>query len=170
VEFFDHDFFAYREDADLSWRAQLLGWNCLYVPDAIGSHVRRCVPENRAQMPAVVNMHSVKNRFLMRIKNIGAGLYFRHFWSITLRDFAALGFCLAKERTSLPGLGLVLRDWRKIWAKRRWIQSRRRRSDSELARWFKREPVSFPVRPVMEPAALPTVEANALAIDLGRRS
>ena len=166
VEFFDHDFFAYREDADLSWRAQLMGWNCLYVPDAIGSHVRRCIPENRAQMPAVVNMHSVKNRFLMRIKNIGTGLYLRHFMAITLRDVGAICFCLAKERTSLPGLGLVLRDWRKTWAKRRWIQSRRQRSDRELAVWFNAEPVAFPVRPAMES---PAVEPEALAIGLGRR-
>jgi GT2 family glycosyltransferase len=168
AEFFDEDFFAYREDADLSWRAQLMGWNCLYVPDAVGSHVRRCVPENRAQMPAAVNMHSVKNRFLMRIKNIGAGLYLRHLPAITLRDFGAVVYCVAKERTSLPGLGVVLRDWNKTWAKRRWIQSRRRRSDSELARWFKNSPAAFPVRPVMESATLPTAEA--LAVSVGRRS
>jgi GT2 family glycosyltransferase len=170
AEFFDHDFFAYREDADLSWRAQLMGWNCLYVPDAIGSHVRRCVPENRAQMPAAVNMHSVKNRFLMRIKNIGAGMYLRHFWAITLRDLGAIGFCLAKERTSLPGLAMVLRDWRKTWAKRRWIQSRRKRSDRELAVWFNTRPVAFPVRPLPESAAVSTVEAKALAIGMGRRA
>ena len=29
------DFFAYREDADVAWRAQLLGWRCLYAPDAV---------------------------------------------------------------------------------------------------------------------------------------
>ena len=33
-EFFDEDFFAFREDADLAWRAQLMGWKCLYVPSA----------------------------------------------------------------------------------------------------------------------------------------
>src|SRR5215831_13577067 len=29
-EFFDSDFFVYREDADVAWRAQLMGWKCLY--------------------------------------------------------------------------------------------------------------------------------------------
>ena len=29
---FDSDFFAYREDADLAWRLQHTGWTCLYVP------------------------------------------------------------------------------------------------------------------------------------------
>ncbi len=78
-DFFDPDFFAYREDADVAWRAQLLGWRCLYVPFAVGYHVRTAVPGNRRSVPAVVNMHSVKNRFLMRVKNTTAGIY-RRFW------------------------------------------------------------------------------------------
>jgi len=33
-EFFDEDFFAYREDADLAWRAQLLGWKArIFLPE-----------------------------------------------------------------------------------------------------------------------------------------
>ena len=31
-EFFDPDFFVYREDADVAWRAQLMGWRCIYTP------------------------------------------------------------------------------------------------------------------------------------------
>ena len=31
-QFFDEEFFAFREDADLAWRAQVMGWKCLYVP------------------------------------------------------------------------------------------------------------------------------------------
>jgi GT2 family glycosyltransferase len=69
-EFFDNDFFAYREDADVAWRAQLLGWRCLYTPQATAWHVRGVTPGNRSEVPAVLNMHSVKNRFLMRIKNM----------------------------------------------------------------------------------------------------
>ena len=33
-EWFDEDFFAYREDADLAWRAQWRGWRCRYVAAA----------------------------------------------------------------------------------------------------------------------------------------
>ena len=40
-EIFDEDFFAYYEDADLAWRAQLLGWRALYVPEAVDYHPRR---------------------------------------------------------------------------------------------------------------------------------
>jgi GT2 family glycosyltransferase len=135
-EFFDEDFFAYREDADVAWRAQLLGWNCLYVPEAHATHVRTCLPDNRAKMSALVNMHSVKNRFLMRIKNIGAGLYLRHGLAITVRDVCVAGYCLLVERSSLPGLWRVVTGFSRTWAKRKWIQSRRKRSDRELAPWF----------------------------------
>ena len=34
----DGDFFAYAEDVDLSFRAQLMGYKCLFVPDAIIYH------------------------------------------------------------------------------------------------------------------------------------
>ena len=46
-EFFDPDFFVYREDADVAWRAQLLGWRCIYTPHARGYHVRNVLPGNR---------------------------------------------------------------------------------------------------------------------------
>ena len=74
-EFFDEEFFVYREDADVAWRAQLFGWRCIYTPHARGYHVRNVLPGNRRALPPVINMHSVKNRFLMRIKNMTPDLY-----------------------------------------------------------------------------------------------
>ena len=50
-EFFDPDFFVYREDADVAWRAQLMGWRCLYTPHARGYHVRNVLPGNRRALP-----------------------------------------------------------------------------------------------------------------------
>src|SRR5688572_22794275 len=80
-DFFDPDFFVYREDADVAWRAQLLGWTCIYTPQARGYHVRKVLPGNRRALPAVINMHSVKNRFLMRLKNITPDVYRQHWLS-----------------------------------------------------------------------------------------
>lgn len=135
-EFFDADFFAYREDADLAWRAQLLGWKCLYTPEAVGYHVRRVLPSNRRSLPADINMHSVKNRWLMRIKNMTSDLYRRHWFAITLRDCAVVGGCLLFEFPSLRAFPFVLRHWRRTWAKRRHIMARRRIAGAELVRWF----------------------------------
>lgn len=143
-EFFDSGFFAYREDADLAWRAQLLGWRCLYVPDALAYHVRRVLPANRRSVPAAINMHSVKNRFLMRINNLSGRQYLRHFFAITWRDLLVIAGCLLGERSSLRAFPIVVRNFRKAWVKRRTISARRRSSEKYMASWFARKPVSFP--------------------------
>jgi GT2 family glycosyltransferase len=152
-EFFDADFFAYREDADVAWRAQLLGWKCLYVPAAVAYHVRSVLPSNRRSVSRVINMHSVKNRFLMRIKNMTRGLYRRYWFSITLRDLLVVGACLTYEIGSLPGLVFVIRNFRRTWAKRREIMRRRRVTGQYIAGWFSDQPASLPASsPLVQPA------------------
>lgn len=146
-EFFDEDFFSYREDADLAWRAQLAGWRCLYVPQAVGYHVRRVLPENRRALPPLLNYHSTKNRFLLRAKNIGWPLYALLFLPMKIRDLGIFLYVLLCERTSLGAFGFLWRHRRRIWAKRRQVQAKRRVSDWELARWFRFHPASFPVEP-----------------------
>jgi GT2 family glycosyltransferase len=39
IGLFDEDFFLYHEDVDLSFRAFLAGWDCLYWPNAVVWHV-----------------------------------------------------------------------------------------------------------------------------------
>ena len=141
-EFFDSDFFVYREDADVAWRAQLMNWKCLYVPYARGYHVRKVLPGNRRALPPEINMHSVKNRFLMRLKNISGDLYRRNWLSITARDVMVVGSCLVWEHTSIRAFWYVARNWKRVLAKRRWIQERRRVDDEYIASWFRYTPVS----------------------------
>jgi GT2 family glycosyltransferase len=144
-EFFDADFFAYREDADVAWRAQLMGWKCLYAPYARGYHVRKALPGNRRALPPEINMHSVKKRFLLRIKNITPHLYRRNFFAITLRDIVVLGCCLVSEHTSLRAFPFLFRNWRNVMAKRRAIMQRQRVDDEYIASWFDFRPVSKPI-------------------------
>src|SRR5947207_7170054 len=141
-EFFDSDFFVYREDADVAWRAQLMGWRCLYAPYARGYHVRKVLPGNRRALPPEINMHSVKNRFLMRIKNISPDLYRRNWFSITARDLTVLMCCLLWEHTSLKAFWYLAGNLRRVMAKRRLIQARRRVDDEYMAGWFQYKPVS----------------------------
>jgi GT2 family glycosyltransferase len=141
-EFFDEDFFAYREDADVAWRAQMMGWRCLYVPEAVAWHVRRVTPERFRQLPDEINRHSIKNRFLMRAKNISAGLYLRLLIPVTARDLLIFGYCALFHPRLLSGLGVLWSRRAAIGEKRRWIQSHRRVSDGELARWFDNRPHS----------------------------
>jgi GT2 family glycosyltransferase len=136
-EFLDEDFFAYREDADLSWRGQLLGWRALYVPEARGIHVRTVTPSRRRQLEASVNMHSLKNRFLLRLKNEGLYLALRNGVFEVARDVVAISASLTIERTSLPALSWLWKNRGRMLAKRREIQRRRRVPDRTLAKWFR---------------------------------
>jgi GT2 family glycosyltransferase len=143
-EFFDPDFFVYREDADVAWRAQLLGWRCIYTPHARGYHVRNVLPGNRRALPSEINMHSVKNRFLMRMKNITGDLYRRNWLSITGRDLVVISCCLVREQSSLKAFWYIAKNWRRVMAKRREIMSRKRVDDKYIAHWFNYRPVSAP--------------------------
>jgi GT2 family glycosyltransferase len=155
-EFFDPDFFVYREDADVAWRGQLLGWRCLYTPLARGYHVRNVLPGNRRALPPEINMHSVKNRFLMRIKNMTPDLYRRNWISITGRDIVVLGACLLNERSSLKAFSYLVQNWRRVWAKRDEIMKRRKAKDDYISSWFSFQPVS-------RPAPRPSARARARA-------
>lgn len=136
-EIFDEDFFAYREDADLSWRGRLFGWRALCEPRAVAYHVRRVTPEARQSLPAEINMHSVKNRFLLRLKNEGLYLALRNAPFELTRDLIVLLAALTVERSSLPAFSWLWRNRARVLAKRRIIQARRKVSDRELARWFR---------------------------------
>jgi GT2 family glycosyltransferase len=134
---FDEDFFAYREDADLAWRGRLFGWRALYVPRAIAYHVRMVTPERRRQLSPAINMHSVKNRWLLRWKNEGLYLAVRNAPFELLRDLVAVAGVLLTERTSLPAFAWLWKNRRRTMEKRRRIQQRRRVPDRSLAEWFR---------------------------------
>jgi GT2 family glycosyltransferase len=150
-EFFDPDFFAYREDADVAWRAQLLGWKCLYTPDARAYHVRTVLPDNRRTIPAVLNMHAVKNRFLMRVKNATPDLWRRYWLPMAARDLVVLGGCMFWEPSSLPAFWRLAKGLPKAFRGRRGIMRRRRVTDEELARWFDSRPAAEPLEAAETP-------------------
>jgi GT2 family glycosyltransferase len=157
-EFFDSEFFVYREDADVAWRHQLLGWRCLYTPYARAYHVRNVLPGNRRALPAEINMHSVKNRFLMRVKNMTWDLYRRNWFSITVRDLVVIGACVVREQTSLRAFWMVFQYWHGLLEKRAEIMKRRKATDEYMASWFRPQPVSRPA-PKPSPRVLARVRA-----------
>lgn len=135
-EYFDHAFFAYREDADLAWRAQWRGWSSLYVPAAVAWHRRRVTPERRSALPAEINRYSVRNRFLLRLKNQSAGLAWRFLLPGLRRDLQVIGYVLLREWTSVPGLLDVIAELPRTWAKRRHVLGNRSVTTATMAQWF----------------------------------
>ncbi len=145
-EFLDADFFVYREDADLAWRGQLRDWNSLYVPTARAGHARHVTPRVRRRLSAAINCHSVKNRFLMRRKNIDWAVRFRCGPFMWIRDFAILGYVLLFERSSLQAFRTLWSIRSRTTAKRHRIQQTRTRPPTQLAWWFAFRPRSRPAR------------------------
>ena len=142
-EIFDPAFHSFREDAELCFRLQARGWEVVYEPAAVCEHHRRVLPARRRELPAAINYHSLKNRYLLRAYHQTAGNFLRTLVPTLWRDLLALGYVLAVERTSLPAYG-----W--LWKHRRDILDRRRRlrerciSPKAVERWFTQPALPLP--------------------------
>ncbi|MGZ3304623.1 MAG: glycosyltransferase family 2 protein [Asticcacaulis sp.] len=98
---FDERFFAYCEDADLGFRAQLLGQGCVFVPDARVAHVGSASTGKRSDFALY---HGYRNRIWLYAKNMPPALLIA-----TLPVHAALTLIGALKDT-LAGRGGVV--WR----------------------------------------------------------
>jgi GT2 family glycosyltransferase len=125
-EVLDEDMELWASDADLAWRAQLLGWRCIYEPDAVASHVRSYSPSTRWQMSESARRLQFRNRYLMIVKNETRRGLARDGALIAGYEALALGHVLLRERHLLAGY----RDaWRLLSAARRrraLVQAKRR--------------------------------------------
>src|SRR5262249_44598552 len=121
-QYFDEDFFAYREDADLAWRCRLYGWISIYVPTAVAQHRRHVTPDRRGKLQKEINYHCVKTRFPLRLNNMTRDLYRRDFWRITKRDAAVIGYVFLREWSSIPALFYIVRNLPRLLRKRAVIQ------------------------------------------------
>ena len=123
-EIFDEDFFAYHEDTDLAWRAQLMGWKAFYVPGARATHRRRWRRGTRRRIAPEVRRHSFKNHYLQMLKNERAGPFLRDLPVIAAWEALRFGFAVLREPGLLGGYRDAARLAPRAWAKRRIIQRR----------------------------------------------
>jgi GT2 family glycosyltransferase len=138
-EIFDPRFHSFREDAELCFRLRERGWEILYEPTAVAEHRRFNLPERRGAMPRAVNLHSLKNRYLLRIYHQTARNLARTLLPALGRDLLALGYVLLRERSSLGAYAWLLRHRAELLARRRAIQRRRTCPPADLDAWFGRE-------------------------------
>jgi GT2 family glycosyltransferase len=67
IGLFDEDFFAYYEDVDISFRAQLAGWKVAYVPNAVVHHQ---IGATSSKVKGLTTYHTLKNLPLLLWKNV----------------------------------------------------------------------------------------------------
>lgn len=127
-EVFDEDFFAYQDDTDLAWRAQRLGFEALYHPEARALHSRRWRRKRRFAIEPWVRRHSFKNHYLQIIKNERGADLARNFVFLVVWELLRLGYALARDREILGGYRDAARQVRTAWRKRRLLEARIRES------------------------------------------
>ena len=123
-ELFDEDFFAYHEDTDLAWRAALLGWFALYVPQAQARHVRGWRRDKRMSVSPRIRQHSFKNHYLQIIKNERPGDFQLNLPVLLLWELLRLGYAVLRDPGVLPAYVLAFRSAPNAWRKRRRIRDR----------------------------------------------
>ncbi len=136
IDLFDQDFFAYYEDIDISFRAQLAGWKVAFVPDSVVYHA---IGQTSARLgkgktrPAgsantFTTKQFMKNLPFIIIKDMPMGLMWR-----VLPRFA-LAYSLFFLRAVSDGRGLaalngVVTFWlklpKKLWQRRKIQRSRK---------------------------------------------
>ncbi len=75
IGLFDESFFAYFEDVDISFRAQLAGWKVWYEPRALAYHH---IGSTSSKLGSFTRYHSVKNFILLYNKNMPGSLYWKY--------------------------------------------------------------------------------------------
>jgi GT2 family glycosyltransferase len=124
-EVFDEDMGLWASDADLAWRARLLGWRCVYEPAATARHVRTYSPSTRASVSEAHRRLQFRNRYLMWIKNETRRGLLHDLPFILAYEAAALGHVLLRERFLLEGYREVREALPAARERRLEVQSRR---------------------------------------------
>jgi GT2 family glycosyltransferase len=137
-QFFDEDFFAYYEDADLAWRAQWMGWGCVYVPEAVGLHIRGY---GDTLLKRRIKNHygprfALRNRYLMILKNDDFRGFLHDLPLILFTEIPRWLYLVFVSPRSLLGIVDFIRLIPPTWKKRQEIRAVRRTQSADLRHWF----------------------------------
>ena len=145
-EYFDAVFFAYKEDIDLAWRANLLGWKTLYVPEAQAIHLRgwkgrstggsRSPSGARRGIPRGIRRHSHKNWYLSILKNDDIINVLKDLPSIAFYDLKLDLYALFFEPFLFLAFWDIIKLLPEALKKRREIMSRRKVSPAGIRSLF----------------------------------
>lgn len=130
---FDEDFFLYLEDVDMSLRCQLLGYKCVYEPEAVARHIGSAV-SNRST--GLKTYYLTRNYFFVLLKNfpmrfLKGGIVRFFFHLLYMGVYHTL---ISKTPVSfVNGCLDALKNWRTMLAKRKKILGSRRINDEEFA-------------------------------------
>jgi GT2 family glycosyltransferase len=147
----DEAFHMYKEDVDLCWRLRLAGWECWYVAGAVAYHARtshglagtgylRSARRYRRQVgrrPTHVRMNSMRNQWLMLIKNDDPSSLVKDLPHVLGRESLVLGYNLiSAPRQTASAVRAFFGALPHALASRRAMKARRAAAPSEIRRWL----------------------------------
>jgi GT2 family glycosyltransferase len=131
---FDEDFFSNCEDGDISFRAQLAGHRCVYVPGAVVYHIGSASTGGKRSETNV--RLGTQNGINLLVKNLPASLAWRMLPSLLAGQLSRLATTALVSgdllRAYLSGLVGAWRLLPGMLEKRKTIQSRRAVSDDYI--------------------------------------
>lgn len=146
-QYFDEDFFMYKEDTDLAWRFLLYGWKNLYIPDAIAHHGRgtgvyprfstREIIKNRKNLNKFQKQLSFRNQHIMQTKNEMWGNYIHHFFPILTRKILTPIYMTFFEPYLWKSYLQYLNTLPNTYKKRKIIMANKALTPKEMRKWFK---------------------------------
>jgi GT2 family glycosyltransferase len=149
-EYLDENFFAHKEDHDISWRLRLAGWECWYVPSAVAYHGRttrglgssgymsaiRRFHQNELEKSERVQINAMKNQWLMLLKNEDGYNFVRDFPFILAREAMVVTHRLFFAPKSLVAVPMTVRLLPETLRKRRAAKRRQKMDPQALRRWL----------------------------------
>lgn len=146
-EYFDEDFFLYKEDVDLAWRLRLAGWNAVYSPEAVAYHGRGSgdsmaknyldIIRERRKINNRAKFLSFKHQRLMQIKDDFPTLLFtKHFPEFIIKEAGAWLYMAIFERFTVRILRDLYRDVPRFLTKRKLVMKMKRIGVREMEKWF----------------------------------
>jgi GT2 family glycosyltransferase len=145
-EFFDNDFFSYKEDVDLAYRLRWRGWKSFYLSSALAYHKRSAKSQEkisfftslklRKNKARFVNYHSYKNHLFVLKKNLSFKNFVHNFFSIFFYELKKFLYILFLEWSTLASLKEYFAKKKKMQGKRKYIMANRLVKDEEVRKWF----------------------------------
>lgn len=150
-EYLDESFDMYKEDVDLCWRLRLAGWECWHVPTALAYHARtsrglgkktyrsapRAFHEQQRTKASPIRINSMKNQWLMLIKNEDRPNVVRDLHRIFGREALVLGYNLVfSPRDTVRAVSRFARALPGALDRRREIKAGQKIAPSRIRPWF----------------------------------
>jgi len=140
VEYFDEDFFMYKEDVDLAFRLRGAGWQSFMVATAKAFHDRSIksaekLIKNRRERSFLGNYYSYRNHLFVLLKNLNLTTFLLYSPYIISYEMAKFGYILLFEHKTLPSALDFFKNFAKIWNKRKAICGNRNNL-KQMRRWI----------------------------------